>query len=162
VNLLNWILPRTFNTCYFDLQGRKHQCKWRSWFGTATQISDKVLEMEERERTNRRTVTMMNKDDMLKVLSAVRALEFELSSAVDTYEKSEDVLKPTPFAPASDEFANAADAMKDLPFTEDDIRTSIKRVYDVIERQEQAAGVTVVALNILNKLKQIVPLLFTL
>ena len=102
----------------------------------------------------------MNLNETKAVLSILRTMENELAKAVDRAEAG--ALLPTPFEPASDEFANAANNMKDLPFSPEEVQQALDNVQTTIERQEYAAQMGAVATNVVGKLKELVPLLFTL
>jgi len=104
----------------------------------------------------------MTTTDLKAVLSVIKTLEYEISNAVTRAEELKDPLAPTPFAPASEEFANAADNLKDLPFTQEEVDQAIANVKETIERREYAAEIGDVAKNVIGKLKDLLPLLFSI
>jgi len=99
----------------------------------------------------------MNLDETKAVLNILRSLENELSKVLDR-----NPYAPKPFTPASETFATAADRFKELPFTPEEADTAIANVQLAIEQQEHVTQAGEVATHVINKLKELVPLFFTL
>ncbi len=104
----------------------------------------------------------MTKEEALKILGVIRVLEDEIVSSIAAAAKSDDPLVPTPFSPQSDKFAGAVAAMKGLPYSDDEVASVIERVNEDIEKKKLAENISSGAIQVLDKLKEIVPILFTL
>lgn len=103
----------------------------------------------------------INRLEAISVLKLLDILADTLSDSLGNISDKElKIITPSPFAPASEDFATAADKMSNPPFTAEEAEAAIAAVREAIEENQYAHQVGSVVNVAAKRIKELATLLF--